>query len=251
MQGSYIKLIINSRNVFSEFLPFQYALPSLLPLLFPQFLLGPHVVDPSLSLPELPLSTEVSEISNLLMHVVQLGVSQGVEEVPQLVGVDSHVVVGHHPRHVLAVEIVVGDVDVPDTPVGVVVAVGAGTERTTSPTRLRPPVLVVVTETIHLRLGLAVVSLLRLPPALLLHLLPLDLLPLQFEQLPLQPLVLSLRPDLLLQFLLGVTETGLSVVLVQHSRVSLSLTGVLARQELPDLFELFQLFPQLVHLLSD
>merc|ERR1712193_355319 len=99
MQGSYIRLIINPRDVLSEFLPFQYALSSLLPLLFPQFLLVSHVINPSLPLPELPLSTEVSEISDLLMHVVQLRVRQGVEEVSQLVGIYSYVVVWQHPPH--------------------------------------------------------------------------------------------------------------------------------------------------------
>ena len=39
-----------------------------------------------------------------------------------------------------------GGVDVPDTPVGVVVAVGAGTERALSPERRGAPVIVVVTR---------------------------------------------------------------------------------------------------------
>ena len=90
----------------------------------------------------------------MLVHEVQLRVRQSVQEVPQLVRVDPEVVVGHHPRDVLAVEIVVGGVDVPDkssshgwvrtgaglvllpdTPVCVVVTVGAGTERASGPYR--------------------------------------------------------------------------------------------------------------------
>ena len=54
--------------------------------------------------------------------------------------------VGDHSSDVLAVEVVVGGVDVPDTPVGVVVAVGAGTERALSPERRGAPVGVVVTR---------------------------------------------------------------------------------------------------------
>ena len=54
--------------------------------------------------------------------------------------------VGDHACDVLAVEVVVGGVDVPDTPVGVVVAVGAGTERALSPERRGAPVVVVVTR---------------------------------------------------------------------------------------------------------
>ena len=39
---------------------------------------------------------------------------QGVEEVPQLVWVLVEIRVGDHARHILAVEVVVGGVDVPD-----------------------------------------------------------------------------------------------------------------------------------------
>ena len=106
----------------------------------------------------------------MLVHEVQLRVRQSVQEVPQLVRVDPEVVVGHHPRDVLAVEIVVGGVDVPDAPVGVVVAVGAGTESSPGPVGLSFPVVVVVAEAVHLRVRLAVVSLLGLPPAFLFHL---------------------------------------------------------------------------------
>ena len=73
--------------------------------------------------------------------------------------------VGDHARHVLAVEVVVGGVDVPDkssshgwvrtgaglvllpdTPVCVVVTVGAGTERASGPHRGGLPVVLVVAE---------------------------------------------------------------------------------------------------------
>ena len=73
-----------------------------------------------------------------------------------------------HARHILAVQVVVGGVDVPDkdfshgwrrkkpwpmlpdTPVGVVVAVGAGTERASGPQRGGlPVVLVVAANTLH------------------------------------------------------------------------------------------------------
>ena len=58
--------------------------------------------------------------------------------------------VGDHARDVLAVEVVVGGVDVPDTPVRVVVAVGAGTERASSPQRGGLPVVLIVAEnTLH------------------------------------------------------------------------------------------------------
>ena len=58
--------------------------------------------------------------------------------------------VGDHACDVLAVEVVVGGVDVPDAPVGVVIAVGAGTERSLSPDRRSAPVIVVVTEMIKI-----------------------------------------------------------------------------------------------------
>ena len=69
---------------------------------------------------------------------------QGVEKVPQLVAILIEIRVGDHTSHVLAVEIVVGGVDVPDTPVRVVVAVGAGTERPSGPHRGGLPVVLIV-----------------------------------------------------------------------------------------------------------
>ena len=63
-----------------------------------------------------------------------------------------HVGVGDHPGHVLAVEVVVGAVDVPHAPVGVVVAVGAGAEWPFRPEGRSLPVVVVVGETVHLHI---------------------------------------------------------------------------------------------------
>ena len=58
--------------------------------------------------------------------------------------INVDVEVGDHASDILAVEIVVGGVDVPDTPVGVVVTVSAGTEGTLSPERCSLPVVVVM-----------------------------------------------------------------------------------------------------------
>ena len=77
---------------------------------------------------------------------------QGVEKVPQLVLVLIEVGVGDHACDVLAVEVVVGGVDVPDAPVGVVVAVGAGAEGPRGPEGGRLPVLVVMREAVHLHI---------------------------------------------------------------------------------------------------
>ena len=52
--------------------------------------------------------------------------------------------VGDHPCHILTVEVVVGAVDVPRTPVGVVVAVGARTKVAIIPERLSLPMIVVM-----------------------------------------------------------------------------------------------------------
>ena len=59
-----------------------------------------------------------------------------------------HVGVGDHPGHVLAVEVVVGAVDVPHAPVGVVVAVGARAKVAVIPERLGLPVVVVMANSI-------------------------------------------------------------------------------------------------------
>ena len=85
--------------------------------------------------------------------------------------------VGDHPSHVLAVEVVVGAVDVPHAPVGVVVAVGARAKVAVIPERLGLPMVVVMTsltneifisvflkwrlpEAVHLDVGGAVILLL-------------------------------------------------------------------------------------------
>jgi len=64
------------------------------------------------------------------------------------VRVNSEVKIGHHARDILTIEIVGGGVDVSDTPVGVVITVGAGAERSLSPEGWCAPVVVVMTETI-------------------------------------------------------------------------------------------------------
>ena len=71
---------------------------------------------------------------------------QGVEKISQLVRVLVEIRVGDHARDVLAVEVVVGGVDVPDTPVRVVVAVGACAEGVVIPEGLSLPVMVVVAK---------------------------------------------------------------------------------------------------------
>ena len=52
--------------------------------------------------------------------------------------------VGDHPGHILAVEVVVGAVDVPHAPVGVVVAVGARAKVSIIPEGIGVPVVVVM-----------------------------------------------------------------------------------------------------------
>ena len=61
-------------------------------------------------------------------------------------GVLVHIRVGDHPGDVLAVEVVVGAVDVPHAPVRVVVAVGACAERVVIPEGLCLPVIVVMAK---------------------------------------------------------------------------------------------------------
>ena len=61
-------------------------------------------------------------------------------------GVLVHIRVGDHPGDVLAVEVVVGAVDVPHAPVRVVVAVGACAEGVVIPEGLSLPVIVVVAK---------------------------------------------------------------------------------------------------------
>ena len=60
--------------------------------------------------------------------------------------------VGDHPGHVLAVEVIVCAVDVPHTPVRVVVAVGACTKVAVIPERLCVPVVVVMAEKVNYKL---------------------------------------------------------------------------------------------------
>ena len=112
----------------SIFLPFENILSSLLSPLPSQPLLCSHFINSVFPLPEPLLSTVTSQSLDLVMHVVELPDSEGVLQVPELVGIHTQVKVGHHPRHIFTEQIVVGGVDVADTPVGVVVAVGAGAE---------------------------------------------------------------------------------------------------------------------------
>ena len=67
-----------------------------------------------------------------------------VEQVPELVRVGVEVGEGDHAGDVLAVEVVVGGVDVARAPVRVVVAVGARAEGTVLPQRRCGPVIVVM-----------------------------------------------------------------------------------------------------------
>ena len=75
---------------------------------------------------------------------------QCVEKIPQLERIYSEIKIGDHACDILAVEIVVGGVDIPDTPVGVVVTVGAGAEGPFCPHRGGLPVIIVVAKNIKI-----------------------------------------------------------------------------------------------------
>ena len=62
----------------------------------------------------------------------------------QLEGVSVDVEVSDHASDILAVEVVLGTVDVSDAPVGVVIAVSTGTEWTISPQWSSFPVVIVM-----------------------------------------------------------------------------------------------------------
>ena len=49
----------------------------------------------------------------LFVHVVHLLVAERVQDIPELVGVHGQVEIHHRASHELAVEIVVGGIDVP------------------------------------------------------------------------------------------------------------------------------------------
>ena len=53
---------------------------------------------------------------------------KGVKKVPQLVRVNCQVKICRHACDIFAVEVIGGAIDVPHTPVGIVVTVGAGAE---------------------------------------------------------------------------------------------------------------------------
>lgn len=109
------------------------------------------------------------------MHEVDLSVCEGLEDVPELMRVHGEVEEGDHTGDVLAVKVVVSAVNVADTPISVVVTISAGAKGSFGPLGLSFPVVVVVTETVHPHVSLAVVILLQLSPRLLLllHSLPL------------------------------------------------------------------------------
>ena len=67
-----------------------------------------------------------------------------VQKISQLVWILVDIRVSYHACDILAVEVVVGHVDIPNTPVGVIVAVGAGTKRSLSPERGSCPMIVVM-----------------------------------------------------------------------------------------------------------
>ena len=60
---------------------------------------------------------------------------QCVEKIPQLERIYSKIKISDHASDILAVEIVVSGVDGPGAPVGVVIAVGTGTEGSLCPQR--------------------------------------------------------------------------------------------------------------------
>ena len=90
---------------------------------------------------------------------VQLRFGQGVRNVPQLVRVDPHVVIGDEAGDELAIERIVSGIQCTDTPVSIVISVHAHAEWTIFPEGRRSPVIAVVTEAVHfLVITLSVVS---------------------------------------------------------------------------------------------
>ena len=64
--------------------------------------------------------------------------------------VNSEVKVGHHAGDIFTIQIVVGSIDVPHTPIGVVVTVCAGAEWSFSPQRGSSPVVIVMAKNLPL-----------------------------------------------------------------------------------------------------
>lgn len=85
-----------------------------------------------------------------LMEESQLIFGQGVGNVAQLIGIDPHVVVSDETGNEFTIERVVSGVERAHAPVRVVVGVHADAERSVVPQRSRPPVILIVTEAIHL-----------------------------------------------------------------------------------------------------
>merc|ERR1719228_1488817 len=117
--------------------------------------------------------------------------------------VNRKIEVGDHARNILAVEIVVGAIYVTDAPVGVIIAICAGTEWSASPLRLSFPMTVIMAEAVHPHIRLAVVVFAQLPPRLLFFLDPLSFISHEPRHLPFLP---PLRSQLLLKlFILGLS----------------------------------------------
>ena len=135
-----------------------------------------------------------------VMEGGQLLLAERVGNVAQLIGVDPHVVVRDKARDELAVERIVRRVERADAPIRVVIGVHAHAKGPLPPQRSRAPVVVVVTEAVHLVVtALAVVSLRHgpLPAQLLLATLLtlfLDLAPARLTHLTLLRSPLVPRP---------------------------------------------------------
>ena len=90
----------------------------------------------------------------------QLIFRQGMGDIAQLVRIDPHVVVSDKAGNEFTIKRVVSRVERPHAPIRVVVGVHADAERSIVPQRSRPPVVLIVAETIHLLVvALAVVRL--------------------------------------------------------------------------------------------
>ncbi len=94
-----------------------------------------------------------------LMEETQLALAQRVCNVSELVRIDPHVVIGDESRDELAVEGIMRSIQCPDAPISVIISVHADTKGSLTPEGRGPPVLVIVTEAVHL----VVTALLTIP----------------------------------------------------------------------------------------
>jgi len=117
-----------------------------------------------------------------LMEKTQLALAQRVCNVSELVRIDPHVVIGNESRDEFAVEGIVRSIQCPDAPISIVISVHADTKGSFTPEGRGPPVLIIVTEAVHL----VVTALLTIPSMGFNH----GPLPAQLLLAPLGPLFL-------------------------------------------------------------